>query len=218
LLAEAQSGNAAATVPKLQALYALAKRHGLVFPQAALADLLGQALMLANQVSQAQTVGELCLALCVRPGFEGSKLAVLEWLPKAYALQHRHADAYRLSSLHRELLDRQRQTPQNMLMRCFLFEQQRHLQQAGASAEPPASAFEVNRPLAQHWRLTPTEMRLLPLLAQGKTNPQLAQDLGRSVNTVRNAVSQLLLKLEASSRTSIISKALSLGLVRQVQA
>lgn len=48
--------------------------------------------------------------------------------------------------------------------------------------------------------LTPREMEVLAQVAQGKTNPEIAEVLGLAEKTVRNHVSAILAKLELSNR------------------
>jgi DNA-binding NarL/FixJ family response regulator len=50
-------------------------------------------------------------------------------------------------------------------------------------------------------QLTRREMEVLELLAAGRTNRQIAQDLGVAEKTVRNHVSAILAKLHANDRT-----------------
>jgi DNA-binding NarL/FixJ family response regulator len=49
--------------------------------------------------------------------------------------------------------------------------------------------------------LTPTERRILALLAQGLTNRRIGTRLGYAESTVKNHVSRILAKLEVSRRT-----------------
>lgn len=48
--------------------------------------------------------------------------------------------------------------------------------------------------------LTPREMEVLAQVAKGKTNPEIADELGLSEKTVRNHVSSILAKLELNNR------------------
>ncbi len=61
--------------------------------------------------------------------------------------------------------------------------------------------------------LTPREIEVLELLAQGKTNRQIAEDFVLSVGTVKNHVEHIIAKLEASDRTQAVVRALELGLI-----
>lgn len=60
-------------------------------------------------------------------------------------------------------------------------------------------------------RLTPREQELLPLLAQGSTNQEIAKELVISVKTVKTHVSNILQKLHLSDRTQVRYWALQRG-------
>lgn len=62
----------------------------------------------------------------------------------------------------------------------------------------PTSAAATNDPLSE---LTPQERKLLDHIADGKTNRQIAADMFLAEKTVKNYVSNLLLKLGMSRRT-----------------
>jgi DNA-binding NarL/FixJ family response regulator len=75
-----------------------------------------------------------------------------------------------------------------------------------------ASAREsAGRPLAE--RLTRREREVLLLLAEGASNREAAEALGVSPNTVRTHVQSLLTKVGATSRTKLVVRARSLGLL-----
>jgi DNA-binding NarL/FixJ family response regulator len=61
--------------------------------------------------------------------------------------------------------------------------------------------------------LTIHEREILRLIAEGRTNRQIAQRLGYSVGTVKDYVQDILQKLEVSGRTHAAVKALRLGLL-----
>ena len=61
--------------------------------------------------------------------------------------------------------------------------------------------------------LTPREIEVLELLAQGKTNRQIAEDFVLSVGTVKNHVEHIIAKLGASDRTQAVVLALELGII-----
>jgi DNA-binding CsgD family transcriptional regulator len=56
--------------------------------------------------------------------------------------------------------------------------------------------------------LTPTEMKIARLVAEGRSNPEIAAELFLSRNTVQTHVSHILAKLGARSRAEIIRKTL----------
>ncbi len=51
--------------------------------------------------------------------------------------------------------------------------------------------------------LTPAEWRVLEHVRRGRTNPEIAQALGLSLNTVKTHVSSMLVKLDLADRTSL---------------
>jgi DNA-binding NarL/FixJ family response regulator len=83
----------------------------------------------------------------------------------------------------------------------------RVMQQAVSS--PPAAAS--SEPQAE--TLTERELQILQLLAQGYSNPEIAQRLHLARGTVRNYVSVVLQKLGVSDRTQAAIEALKRGLV-----
>jgi len=67
--------------------------------------------------------------------------------------------------------------------------------------------------LAKEYHLTETEHRVLTLIAEGKSNPQIAEELVVSPSTVRFHVTSILLKLNVTSRTEAATIAVRLHLV-----
>lgn len=61
--------------------------------------------------------------------------------------------------------------------------------------------------------LTPRERECLGWTAHGKTSPEIAMILGRSVDTVRLHIKNAMLKLDASTRTHAVAKAVQLDLL-----
>lgn len=62
--------------------------------------------------------------------------------------------------------------------------------------------------------LTPRELDVLRLLADGLSTKAIADDLHLSVNTIRNHISKLLAKLDAHSRLDAVRVGVDRGLVR----
>lgn len=62
-------------------------------------------------------------------------------------------------------------------------------------------------------QLTPRELEVLRLLAEGLPNKSIAQRLGISEHTVKFHVNAILTKLDAQSRTEAVSRATRLGLI-----
>jgi two-component system, NarL family, nitrate/nitrite response regulator NarL len=61
--------------------------------------------------------------------------------------------------------------------------------------------------------LTPREMDVLRLLAQGLSNRKIAAQLAVSERTVKYHVSAILAKLEAANRTEAVMRAIEQGLI-----
>jgi DNA-binding NarL/FixJ family response regulator len=62
-------------------------------------------------------------------------------------------------------------------------------------------------------RLTPRESEVLPLLALGYSNKEIAKNLGVSPDTVKDHLARLYSKLNAGDRTEAVSRARSIGLL-----
>jgi len=61
--------------------------------------------------------------------------------------------------------------------------------------------------------LTPRELEMLPLLAEGQRNKEIALQLGVSDQTVRNHLSRMYRKLGAGNRTQVIAEARHRGIL-----
>lgn len=61
--------------------------------------------------------------------------------------------------------------------------------------------------------ITPRELEVLELLAEGLTNRQIAGRLGLSTRTVKTHVQKLLAKLDAPDRTGAVARGFRLGLL-----
>jgi len=83
----------------------------------------------------------------------------------------------------------------------------------------PATAVIVARGrdgagAASDFELTPRELDVLALLAEGASNKMIAQRLGISVHTAKFHVGSLLDKLDATGRTDAVAQAARLGVIR----
>ena len=83
-------------------------------------------------------------------------------------------------------------------------------QGAQASGVPPE---EPRRPPLLPQLLTDRELEVLRLLAQGRTNREIARELLVSVGTVKAYVQRIIAKLEVSDRTQAAVKAIELGIL-----
>lgn len=74
----------------------------------------------------------------------------------------------------------------------------------------PNKSRSPTEPLAS---LTPRELEVLQLLAEGLTNKEISYRLGISEHTVKFHVNAILGKLDAQSRTEAVTQAMRLGLI-----
>jgi DNA-binding NarL/FixJ family response regulator len=77
---------------------------------------------------------------------------------------------------------------------------------------PPAVAAGLARDRERE-RLTPRELEVLELLAQGKSNREIALAIGRTDETVKLHLKSVFAKLRVATRTEAVRVALSRGLV-----
>lgn len=83
---------------------------------------------------------------------------------------------------------------------------------ADASAPPAAGGKPADEIVVE--KLTPREMDVLALLAEGKTNREIAEALVLSEGTVKNHISKIMGKLHANDRAQILVKAARRKLVK----
>jgi DNA-binding NarL/FixJ family response regulator len=82
-----------------------------------------------------------------------------------------------------------------------------------AGPVPEALSQHQPTPAALERKLSPREVEVLRLVAQGHTNQQVAKELLLSTSTVKNHVQQILSKLGVSDRTQAAIMASKLGLL-----
>jgi DNA-binding NarL/FixJ family response regulator len=81
-------------------------------------------------------------------------------------------------------------------------------------ARKVVTLFQRTRePADPHERLTPHEVRLLRLLAEGHSYQSAGAELGCSINTVRNYIRSIYEKLHVHSKSEAVTKALRRGLI-----
>ncbi|WP_297990805.1 response regulator [Anoxybacillus sp.] len=81
--------------------------------------------------------------------------------------------------------------------------------------EPEVTGKMINRKQSlPHEQLTSREMEVLLLIAQGKTNQEIAEQLFISLKTVKVHVSNILAKLDVQDRTQAVIYAFKHGLVK----
>lgn len=72
---------------------------------------------------------------------------------------------------------------------------------------------DVDSKSAEHFLLTAREREILGLIATGKTNPQIAEQLIIGAGTVKTHTLNIYRKLEVANRTQAIVRAQALGLL-----
>ncbi len=80
-------------------------------------------------------------------------------------------------------------------------------------SEPPAGEFTPNERAQASLGITERERQVLQLLADGRSNKEIARQLSLSPNTVKTHVARLFEKLRVARRTEAIHLARDLGLV-----
>jgi DNA-binding CsgD family transcriptional regulator len=83
----------------------------------------------------------------------------------------------------------------------------------GETADVVLQLPAVSAPVNSHIPLTPRELEVLALLAEGASNKAIAQRLRISVHTAKFHVGSLLDKLEAAGRTNAVTHAARLGVI-----
>jgi len=103
--------------------------------------------------------------------------------------------------LFRELVERELKLHETM---------QQLLGEAVRAVEPPSAA--ATAPLTVP--LSPRELDIIQLVANGATNQQIARQLGLSAGTVRNYNGRIFRKLRVTGRTEAAVRAIELGIVQ----
>lgn len=88
-----------------------------------------------------------------------------------------------------------------------------HLVAAGEAADAVVSATHGPSPEGSP-ELTPRELEVLDILAEGASNREIAERLGISVHTAKFHVGSILEKLDSSGRTDAVAYALRVGVLR----
>jgi DNA-binding CsgD family transcriptional regulator len=83
-----------------------------------------------------------------------------------------------------------------------------------ASDAAVISSRTAEKPADRDAALTPREIQVLSLLAEGASNKSIAQRLGITVHTVKFHVASLLDKFEAIGRTDVVAQAVRLGVIQ----
>jgi LuxR family maltose regulon positive regulatory protein len=90
--------------------------------------------------------------------------------------------------------------PLTLVQRCV----RQHCCPRGVNATDPPGLIEP---------LTAREIEVLGLVAAGRTNPRIADELVITIDTVKKHVSHILDKLGAANRTEAVTRGQQLGLI-----
>jgi DNA-binding CsgD family transcriptional regulator len=88
------------------------------------------------------------------------------------------------------------------------------LAQVGESADVVLVASRTLDSRAEDAALTPRELEVLSLMAEGASNKTIARRLGISIHTAKFHVGSLLDKLDATGRTDAVTHAARLGVIQ----
>ncbi|MEO0879317.1 MAG: LuxR C-terminal-related transcriptional regulator [Pseudomonadota bacterium] len=78
---------------------------------------------------------------------------------------------------------------------------------------PPAETFERNDAAIRSLGVSPRELEVLGLLAEGHSNKEIARNLDVSPNTIKTHLSKLYEKLGVERRTQAVQKARALSII-----
>ncbi|PTT95154.1 DNA-binding response regulator, partial [Pseudomonas sp. HMWF031] len=85
--------------------------------------------------------------------------------------------------------------------------------QEGSRYEDPRLQDEHQAPHTSNKTLSGRQLEILALVAEGLSNRVIAQQLQISSNTVRDHLSEIMLRLDVNNRASAVSSALRRGLM-----
>jgi DNA-binding NarL/FixJ family response regulator len=100
-----------------------------------------------------------------------------------------------------------------------LLEAIREAHEGGAPMSPEIARRVVQllrrspQPVKHEVELTPQELRLLRLIAEGCSYQMAADEIGITINTVRNHVRNIYEKLQVHTKSAAVSKAMRAGLI-----
>ena len=121
----------------------------------------------------------------------------------------KNASSQQLANAIRRILDGEAALNQELATQLI----QRFSSEVSEPADQPQAAEKVPGPTPPLEDLTHRELEVLQLLSQGKSNPQIAQELFISAGTVKVHVRNISSKLGVSDRTQAVVHAIELGLV-----
>jgi DNA-binding NarL/FixJ family response regulator len=121
----------------------------------------------------------------------------------------KNASSQQLANAIRRILDGEAALNQELATQLI----QRFSSEVSEPADQPPASEKGSDPTPPLEDLTHRELEVLHLLSQGKSNPQIAQELYISAGTVKVHVRNIASKLGVSDRTQAVVHAIELGLV-----
>jgi DNA-binding NarL/FixJ family response regulator len=118
-----------------------------------------------------------------------------------------------LEEARTQVLDLYRELARRNLSLQDTLERMLRSQEPGGERRAAAAAARTRRVGAGVERLTPREQEVLHLLAQGRTNNEIARELVLSLTTVKFHVEHIIAKLGVTDRTQAAVRAVELGLL-----
>ena len=85
---------------------------------------------------------------------------------------------------------------------------------ASAEAPPAATSYWSPDGGAEGALLSPRERQILAQIGQGRSNKEIARDLGSSPETIKSHVKHIFIKLDVSRRAQAVLHGQRLGLLR----
>jgi DNA-binding CsgD family transcriptional regulator/tetratricopeptide (TPR) repeat protein len=198
---------ALAIIEQLAALApnASSERQGII-PR--LEHLRGEALTILNRLEEAEAAFVAAQASAVYQGIRRQLWPIHAGLGRLYRRQRRSAEADEQFAAARDLIDSLAATvPDESLGRQF--------QQKALATLPAAASLTSRRAARQEFEgLTPRERDVAALVSQGLSNRDIAGQLVLSERTVEKHVSNILSKLNFTSRAQIAAWAVQKGLIQ----
>ena len=119
-----------------------------------------------------------------------------------------------LLSISRDITEqRSAEAERSALYRELVVQQNRVQELMGRLAEDRERALGRRAAASQLQYLTERERHMLRLMAAGRTNREIGEEIGLTTGTVKNQVAQILSKLNATDRTQAAVRAVELGII-----
>ena len=191
---------------------------------------LGRLALAEGDLATAEDLHHRALAICVERGFRGVAAETLEALAALAGIGESHAEGARLfgaaralresTGQQRWLLDQPAHDAAIAELRSRLgdapfdqgFEEGMALQLEEAAAYASRARGERKRPSTGWAALTPTELEVVRLAAQGLTNAEIGGRLFISPGTAKIHLSHIYAKLGVANRTELAARATARGL------